>query len=173
MNSLSSDDQRSDLPNLDEYESGSSCRWVIPPTGESIPQVEAADLIQAEASLTDGREARSALQQSSNSLQIPSERPSSIAFSGFGGFSPPETKTLRITSEPPRLPYGNDPVRTYNVRINMCAHWATCHTYLVYCHRHRIYVSLLCRYALFRSEYRWNEELWCHEMSGFTSYYGH
>ena len=169
MNSPSSDDQGSDLPNLNKFESGSSCRWVIPSTGESIPQVEAADLTQAETSLTDGREAQSAFQQSSSSLQTSSERPSSIAFPGFRGFSPP--KTLKTTSEPSSLPYGNNPVRTYNVRINMRAHWATRHTYLIYCHRHRIYIGPLCRCALVQSESRRNKELWCREMSGSTSYY--
>ena len=105
------------LPNLQKPESGSSCRWGVSPTGERFPQVEAADLTQDETSSTDGREAQSCFQQSSSSLQILSERPSSIAFAGFWGFSPP--KTLRITSETPSLPYGNDPVRTYDARINM------------------------------------------------------
>ena len=110
MSSTSLGGWRSDLPKLNKSESGSSCRWGVSPTGESIPQVEAADLTQAETSFTDGREAESALQQSSNNLQTLSERPSLIAFAGFRGFSPP--KTLKTTSEPTILPYGNDPMRT-------------------------------------------------------------
>ena len=75
-----------------------------------MPQVEAADLTQAETSFTDGREADSVFQQRSSNPQTLSERPSLIAFPGFGGLCP--VKTLKITSEPPSLPYGNDPVRT-------------------------------------------------------------
>ena len=75
-----------------------------------MPQVEAADLTQAETSFTDGREADLVSQQRSNNPQILSERPSLIAFAGFRGFSPP--KTLKTTSEPTILPYGNDPMRT-------------------------------------------------------------
>ena len=170
MNSTSLGSWRSDVPNSNKFESGSSCSWGVSPVGESIPQVEAADLTQAETSPTDGREAESVFQQSSSSLQTLSERPSSIAFAGFRGFSPP--KTLKITSEPWRLPYGNDPVRTYRARINMRAHWAPHHTYLVYYHRHRIYVCPLCGYTPFQSKSRRNEELRCHEMSGSASYSG-
>ena len=132
MNSTSLGDWERDLPNLNKSESGSSYRWSVSPVGESMPQVEAADFTQAETSLTDGREAQSAFQQSSSSLQTLSERPSSIAFSGFRGFFPP--KTLKITSEPPSLPYGNDPVRTYSARISTCAfvgHRATRTWYIV------------------------------------------
>ena len=133
-----------------------------------MPQVEAADLTQAETSATDGREAKSVFQQSSSSLQTLSERPSSIEFAGFRGFSPP--RTLKITSGPSRLPYGNDPVRIYNVRINIHAHWAPRDTYLVYYHRHRVHICPLCRRALIQSESRLNEELWRHERSGPTGY---
>ena len=118
MNSTLLGDWESDVPNLNKSESGSSYRWGVSPAGESMPQFEAADFTQVERSLTDGREAQSVSQQCSNSLQTLSERPSPIAFSGFWGFSPP--KTLKITSEPPSLPYGNDPVRTYNARISIC-----------------------------------------------------
>ena len=170
MNSISLGDWERDLPNLNKSVSGSSYRSGVSPAGESIPQVEAADFTQVETALTDGREARSVSQQSSSSIQTLSERPSSIAFSGFRGFFPP--KTLKITSEPPSLPYGNDPVRTYNVRINMRVRWAPCHTYLVYCHRHCIHISPLRRCTLVQSEFRWNEELWCHERSCPTSYCG-
>ena len=134
-----------------------------------MPQAEAANLTQAETSFTDGREAESVFQQSSSSLQTLSERPSSIAFAGLRGFSSP--KTLKTTPGPSRLPYGNDPVRTYDARINKRAHWATHHTYLEYCHRHRVYVGPLCRRTLVQSVFRRNEELWCCEMRSSTSYY--
>ena len=170
MSSTSLGGWRSDLPKLNKSESESSCRWCVSPTGESTPQVEAADLTQAETSFTDGREAHLAFQQSSSSLQASSESPSSIAFSGFRGFSPP--KILKITSGPSSLPNGKDPVRTYNVRINIRAKRAPRYTHLEYCHRHRIHIGPLCRRALVQSESRRNEELWRHERSGSTSYYG-
>ena len=110
MSSTSLGGWRSNLPKLNKSESGSSCRWGVSPAGESMPQVEAADLTQAETSFTDGREADLVSQQRSNNPQILSERPSLIAFAGFRGFCP--IKTLKMTSEPPSLPYGNDPVRT-------------------------------------------------------------
>ena len=75
-----------------------------------MPQVEAADLTQAETSFTDGREAESVSQQCSSNPQTLSERPSLIAFAGFRGLCP--IKTLKMTSEPSSLPYGNDPART-------------------------------------------------------------
>ena len=161
---------RSDPPKLNKSKSGSSCRWGVSPTGESTPQVEAADLTQAETSLTDGREAESVFQQSSSSLQTSSESPSSIAFSGFRGFSPP--KTLKITSGPSSLPNGKDPVRTYNVRINIRTKWAPRYTYLEHCHRHRVHIGPLCGRALVQSESRRNQELWRHERSGSTGYCG-
>ena len=120
MSSAQFGDWEGDLPNLNKSESGSSCRWGVPPTGESIPQVEAADCIQVKTSVTDGREAQSVSQQSSSSLQTLSERPSSIAFAGFAGF--PSPSTLKITSESLSLPYGSDPVRTYDAWINMRVH---------------------------------------------------
>ena len=150
MNSTSLGGWRSDVPNLNKSESGSSCRWGVSPAGESMPQVEAADLTQAETSFTVGREAESVFQQYSSSLQTLSERPSSIEFAGFRGFCPP--KTLKITSEPPSLPYGNDPVRTYRARINTRAYWAPHHTHLVNCHRHCIYVCPLCGCTLLQPE---------------------
>ena len=170
MSSTSLGGWRSDVQNLNKSESGSSYCWDVPPVGESMPQVEAARLKQAETSFTDGREAESVFQQSSSSLQTLSERPSSIAFAGFRGFCPP--KTLKITSGPPSLPYGNDPVRAYRARINTRAHWAPYHTYLVYYHRHRIYVCPLCGYTFFQPKSRWNEELWCNKRTGPTRYCG-
>ena len=162
---------RSDLPKLNKSGSGSSCRWSVSPAGESIPQVEAADLTQAETSFTDGREAEAASQQRSSNSQTLSERPSLTAFAGLRGFCP--LKTLKMTSELPSVPYGEDPARTYNMRMNTRAHLAPHHTYLVYCHPHRIYVGRLCGRPLFQTKSRRNEELWRHERSGSTGYYGH
>lgn len=150
MNSPSLDDWESDLPNLENPESGSSYRWGIPPTEDSMPQTEAAPLIQVEKSLIDGREAQLVCQQSSNSLQTSSESPSLGAFDGFEGFSP--AKAPKTAPDPENPPNGSVPVRTYKVRINTRARWASRGTHLVYHHSHCVYVCFLRRRAFLQSE---------------------
>ena len=138
------------LPNWGKSESGSPYRWGILPTEESIPQTEAAPLTQVETSLIDGRENRSVRQQSTSNFQTSSERPSSNAFPGFEGLSPP--KTLKTASGPENPLDGSAPVRTCMVKINTRAHCESCGAHLVYHHCYRVYVGFLRRYALLQPE---------------------
>jgi len=85
-----------------------------------MPQTEAAPVTRVETSLIDGRENRSASQQSSSSFQTSSEIPSPCAFPGFEGLSPP--KALKTASDPENSPDGSIPARTYKVGINTRAH---------------------------------------------------
>jgi len=98
--------------------SAPSCVSGAPPTEESGPQAHAAALTHPKISLTDGRSVRPACQQSSTSFQTLSERPSSGAFGGFKGLSPP--KTLVNTSDVDSLANGGVPVSTYTGRIGKC-----------------------------------------------------
>ena len=115
MSSAPPDEWRSDLPNLVKSDPGSSYRFGILLTGESVPQAHAAALTRARTSFIDGRSAGSVRQQSSSNLQILSERPRSGASVGFEGRSPP--KTFNTTSGPDSFPNGDVPVSTYTGRI--------------------------------------------------------
>jgi hypothetical protein len=92
-------------------ESGSSYRWGTPPTGESVPQIDAAALTQLKKSVAGGRSVRWDCQLSSSSFQILSEMPSSSAFAGLEGFPPPTT--LNTTSDEESSQNGSFPVSTY------------------------------------------------------------
>ena len=127
-------------------------------------------MTRSKTSLTNGREIRSACQQSSSSFQTSSESPSSSAFAGFEGLSP--AKALKTASDPENSPNGSVPVRTYKGRINIRVHLASRGMHLVYHHSHRVYICLLRRRALIQSELWWNKELWCHERSRPSIYYG-
>lgn len=135
-----------------------------------MPQTEAAPLTQVETSLIDGREVRSASQQSSSNFQTSSERPSSNALAGFEGLSPP--KALKTASDPENLSDGSVPVRTYRVGINERAHWALRSTHLIHHHSYRVYVGRLRRPARLQSEPWRKKEFWCHEKSGLPAHYG-
>jgi len=111
INFTSLDEWESDIPNLSKRDSGSSNRFGTFLTEGRIPQADAAALTRPSTSVTCGRSVRSVCQQSSRSFQTPSERPSSRAFSGFGGFPP--SKTLNTTSDVDSLPNGGVPVSTY------------------------------------------------------------
>lgn len=164
MNSTSLGGWRSDLPNLKRSESGSSCRWVTPPTEDSVPQTEAATLTRLETSVTDGRSLRSLCQESSSSFQTFSERPSPDAFSGFKGLPP--SNTLNTISGPGSPPNGSVPVSTCTGRINTRTRQASRGGYLVYHHCHRVYVAFLRRHTLFQPKPRRDKEFRSHERSG-------
>ena len=117
INFTSLDEQGNDLPNLLKADCGASYCWGISPTGESVPQAEAAALTRPKTSFINGRRVRWVCQQSSNSFQTLSEIPSSSALSGFDGL-PPST-TLNTTSDPDNFPNGSVPVSTYPERINI------------------------------------------------------
>ena len=150
--------------------SGSSYHWGTPPTKGSIPQADAAALTRPKTSFTDGRSARSALQHSSNSFQTSSERPRFSAFAGLEGLPP--SRTLKTTSDPESLPNGSVPMSTYTRRIDICVCWTSCGMYLVYHHRHRIYISFFRRHTPVQSELGRNKKLRCHKRSGPPAHLG-
>jgi len=115
-----------------------------------MPQTEAAALTRTETSVIDGREVRSVCQQSSNSFQTSSERPSLSAFAGFEGFSP--LKTLKTSSDPDSLPNGSVPVSTCEARISTRTHQSSRDMYLIYHHTHCVYVGLLRGFALIEAK---------------------
>ena len=108
-----------DRPNSSNFDSGSSSREGMPPTGWSVPHTDATALIRPKTSFIGGQSVCWACQQSSSSFQTLSERPSSSAFVGFEGFLP--ATALNATSGPLSFPNGSVPVSTCTGRINVYA----------------------------------------------------
>lgn len=105
-----------DIPSSPKSESGSAHSLDTSLIGGSVLQTDAADLMRIDTSAIDGRRARWVSQQFCSNIHTSLERPSSVAFAGFEGLSPPKTITGKVCLG--KLPKGIVPVRTYAGEID-------------------------------------------------------